>query len=265
MQRTPLVIVVSTLLTVPFYGNASPAPGCADLNPPGNWTNLFAGYFGFWMDDGLTYRIRQTWTSNYGPDNTGQWDLLQVYNGSQISLSNAPGAPWYSATDTNLSFEIDLPALWVKSGSRTGPSTNTYMEMEVSAHAGRFIFLATYVGTPAITNVPETPDTIAYILKSAPLSSARFCLAYLPDDPGFPTNARPRVSIRGLPLGAPQVELFWNSLSNGLYQVQFRPDLDSGDWADLGSPILGTGTSQSAVDAITPDAAQRFYRVLEFP
>lgn len=265
MQKTPLIIVVCTLLTVPFSGSARPAPGCADLNPPGTWTNLLSGDCGFWMDDGLTYRIHQTW-GGYAPDSTGQWDLIQLYNGSRISLSNAPSAPWYSATDTNLSFEIDVPELWVKSRTRSDPSTtNAYVEMEVSGHAGRFIFLATYAGFPAITNVPEAECCLPYTLKSGPLSSARFCLAYLPDDPGFPTNARPRISIRSLPLAPPQVELRWNSSSNGLYQVQFRPDLDNGDWTDWGSPLSGTGSSWSALDTITPDAAQRFYRVLEFP
>lgn len=265
MQKTPLIIVVITLLTVPFFGSAGPAPGCADLNPPGTWTNKLSGDCGFWMDDGLTFRIRQTW-GGYWPDSPGQWDLIQLYYKSQISLSNAPGAPWYSASDTNVSFEIELPALWVKSrtlGDST--TTNSYLEMEVSAHADRFTFLATFVGTPAVTNVPESPEELPYILKSGPLSSARICLAYLPGDPGFPTNGRPRVSIRGRPLGPPQVELRWNSLSNGLYQVQSRPDFDSGDWTDLGSPLIGTGTNRSVVDTITPDAAQRFYRVLEFP
>lgn len=265
MQKTPLIIVVCTLLTVPFFGSAGPAPGCADLNAPGTWTNKLYGVCSFWMGDGLTYQVWSGW-GGYETDSTGRWDSIQLYYGSQISLSNAPGAPWYSANDTNLSFEIDLPVLWVKSRTLSAPSTtNAYVEMEVSAHAGRFIFLATYAGFPAITNVPETDCCLPYTLMSGPLSSARFCLAYLPDDTGFPTNARPRVSIRGLPLGPPQVELRWNSLSNGLYQVQVRPDLDSGDWADLGYPLIGTGMNWSAVDTITPDAAQRFYRVLEFP
>lgn len=266
MKRSPLAIVVGILLTLPFLGGAAPTPGGADLTPPGSWTNQFSWYCGFWMGDGLTYRIYQNWTANYGPDSTGQWDLIQLYNGSQLSLSNAPGAPWYSASDTNVSFEIDLPTLWVKSRSRSEPSsTNAFVEMEVSAHAGRFIFLATYAGTPAVTNVPETPDELPYISKSGSLSSARFCVGYLPDDPRFATNARPSVSIRGLPAGSPQVELRWNSLSNGLYQVQYRPDLNSGDWADLGSPLSGTGTSRAANDVSTSETAQRFYRVLEFP
>lgn len=181
-------------------------------------------------------------------------------------MSNAPGAPWYSASDTNLSFEIALPALWVKERISSDPATsNAYVEMEVSAHADRFIFLGTYAGTATITNVPETPETLPFTLLRAPLSSARFCLAYLPEDPGFPTNARPRVTIRSLPLDPPQVELRWNSLSNGLYQIQFRAELESGDWTDCASPLIGTGTNRTAVDTIMPDVAQRFYRVLEFP
>jgi hypothetical protein len=54
----------------------------------------------------------------------------------------------------------------------------------------------------------------------------------------------------------------WSAVSGMMYEVQYTTDLNSGDWIDLGCPILATGTTASASDIIGPDPA-RFYRVDE--
>jgi hypothetical protein len=86
MKKPLLIAVVSSLVVTSFFANASPAPGCADLTPPGGWTNLVRpfGDSGFWMGDGLTYQILPSWASYCVSDSTGQWDLIQEYNRTQI-------------------------------------------------------------------------------------------------------------------------------------------------------------------------------------
>lgn len=260
MKKTLLIILVSTLLAAPFYVSAAPAPGCADPTPAGTWKgrwfDAFPGYRSLLVGDGLTYVI---YGSGYEiwPDSTGQWDWLEPYSAS-ISLTNAPGTPWYSAGDTNVSFDFQT-SLLLKIRGPMIPSTNAadaYLEMELSAQDGRFIFLATYAGTPDTTYFPEDPEQLPRTEATAPLSWARLCIDSAEGDPTIP------LTIRGLLTPSLQVELCWTSVSNKLYQLQCCSDLSEQQWTNLGSPIACTGASHSAVDAVE---SQRFYRVLEFP
>lgn len=261
MKKTLLIIVVSTLLTVPFFGSAAPAPGCADPIPAGIWYGEWRlGGDGGWsqirVTDGLTYMIVGQ-CSGWWPDSTGQWNWIEPYSAG-ICLTNAPGTPWYSAGDTNVSFDFHTSLLLKIRGPQI-PSTNAadaYLEMELSAQDGRIVFLATYAGTPSVTNVAEDPISLPYTIATAPLSWARLCIGSAEGDPTIP------LSIRALLTPSSQVELSWSSVSNKLYQLQCCSDLSEAQWTNLGSPIAGTGASHRAVDAVE---SQRFYRVLEFP
>lgn len=59
-----------------------------------------------------------------------------------------------------------------------------------------------------------------------------------------------------------QVELFWLSRSNRLYQIQYRSDLTTNMWADLGTPLLGTGSTNALYDGVLIGQPQRFYRIV---
>jgi hypothetical protein len=241
VQRTLLIIFACTVLAAPFFVSASPAPGCADSTSPGSWTET-RSEFGDWersldLCDGLTYRIQ----------------------GSYAYLTNALGTPWYSAADTNISFEIYLTSLVVTTRSPGDPSTNGgYMEVELAAYGPQFLYLATYAGFPSVTYVPEDPETGcgAYWVTNAPLSWARICVGSADGNQGVPLN------IRGPLTTNSQVELAWTSVSNGLYQLQCCSDLAPNLWTNWGSPIPGTGASHRVLDVIY--AQQRFYRILEF-
>jgi Concanavalin A-like lectin/glucanases superfamily len=67
----------------------------------------------------------------------------------------------------------------------------------------------------------------------------------------------PTASIR-----VSQVEVCWNSVSNLLYQVQYRSDLTTNQWANFGPPVAGTGYD-CVTDAVS--AETRFYRVILLP
>ncbi len=60
------------------------------------------------------------------------------------------------------------------------------------------------------------------------------------------------------------VDVCWNSLSNLTYQVQYRSDLTTNQWVNLGSPVPGTGTDMCITDTIK-DQPKKFYRVVETP
>jgi sugar lactone lactonase YvrE len=61
------------------------------------------------------------------------------------------------------------------------------------------------------------------------------------------------------------VDICWNSQSNKNYQVQYRSDLTTNDWVNLGGSVAGTGTVNCITDPLAPGQPQRFYRVVEAP
>lgn len=62
-----------------------------------------------------------------------------------------------------------------------------------------------------------------------------------------------------------EVEVCWNAESNRIYQAQYRSELTTNLWTDLGSPVPGNGSTNCLVDKVASGQAQRFYRVLTRP
>ena len=60
------------------------------------------------------------------------------------------------------------------------------------------------------------------------------------------------------------VKLTWLALPSRSYQLQFTTNLAQPNWRDAGTPLLATGTTATAADAVGSDR-QRFYRVALFP
>jgi hypothetical protein len=70
----------------------------------------------------------------------------------------------------------------------------------------------------------------------------------------------PRLAIR-----FSQVELSWNTISQTTYQVQYRSELTTNLWTDLGASIIGDGQNKIFTDAIAPGQPRRFYQVVTRP
>ena len=58
------------------------------------------------------------------------------------------------------------------------------------------------------------------------------------------------------------VEIGWNSFSGVTYQVQYSTNFLSTNWFDLGTQIVGNGTTNFVFDSIR-ETDMRFYRVIE--
>ncbi len=56
------------------------------------------------------------------------------------------------------------------------------------------------------------------------------------------------------------LSLTWNAKTGQSYQVQYRNDLTTTGWLNLGSPIAATEDAAGVRDPLTN--AQRFYRVI---
>jgi len=60
------------------------------------------------------------------------------------------------------------------------------------------------------------------------------------------------------------VSLSWTALPGPRYQLQYRTNLSSGSWSNLGPSVLGTNTTMSFTDIVT-NSPVRFYRVVTTP
>ena len=58
------------------------------------------------------------------------------------------------------------------------------------------------------------------------------------------------------------VDLCWDSATNGLYQLQYRTNLTTSPWFNIGIPIRGTGLEMCTPIDMPAGQAGKFYRVL---
>ena len=72
-----------------------------------------------------------------------------------------------------------------------------------------------------------------------------------------------RLSIRCSQADCSQVELCWLSCTNRMYQIQFRSNLATNQWADLLSAIPGDGARKYVTNAVAADQPVRFYRIVQ--
>jgi hypothetical protein len=127
---------------------------------------------------------------------------------------------------------FDLSGTLVASATATTPTT-FWLPLEVSA--------------PRIARVRFTVDVDGGAIDNITFNT--------------PTNAAvPVMAIR-----VSEVELCWNSISNKMYQVQYRSELTTNAWTALGAPVQGNGSTNCVTDAVQLGQPQRLYRVEELP
>ena len=73
-------------------------------------------------------------------------------------------------------------------------------------------------------------------------------------------EVRPSASIR-----VSQVELCSPTVTNVVYQLQYRSSLTTNAWVNLGSQIAGTGSNICVTDAVAAGQPRRFYRFITVP
>ena len=61
-----------------------------------------------------------------------------------------------------------------------------------------------------------------------------------------------------------RIELTWSAAPGQTFQLQYKSNLASANWTNLGSPVTATGGTMSATDTPGPDQ-HRFYRVIVQP
>ena len=116
---------------------------------------------------------------------------------------------------------------------RTGTGTGVAQQFVVPSGAKR-LFLGTQDGCPWLDNGGSFQINVHPSQDLSPFASIRFS----------------------------QVEICWDSLSNGTYQVQYSTNLSSSNWFDLGAAVSGSGAIICTNDSILSGQTLRFYRVI---
>jgi hypothetical protein len=70
----------------------------------------------------------------------------------------------------------------------------------------------------------------------------------------------PRLSVR-----VSQVELCWPTVTNVVYQIQYRTGLSTNTWVNLGTQMVGIGSTICVTNAVTAGLSPRLYRVVTVP
>jgi hypothetical protein len=59
--------------------------------------------------------------------------------------------------------------------------------------------------------------------------------------------------------------ILWSASPGRTYQVQFKDDLNHGEWTDLAGLVTAHGSTASAVDPFNGTTAQKYYRITLVP
>ncbi len=115
--------------------------------------------------------------------------------------------------------------------------------------------------TPDLAQVPGSYlfETVVSDSAVSPISSTNSFLVQVLPEPAADVPV-----ILSLSLTTETATITWKSLANRTYRLQYRADLNSGDWLDESPDVVGTGTT--TVSAVyRGEALHRFYRVILLP
>jgi len=101
-----------------------------------------------------------------------------------------------------------------------------------------------------------------YLITPSGLTSANYAISFNPGTLTI-TAAQVPVILSLTTAGTAQVVITWNAVSNVTYRVQYKLDLNTTDWTQLGGDVTASDNTASSVDVRTTN--NRFYRVQELP
>ena len=165
--------------------------------------------------------------------------LAGVFVGPSEPLDPAPARLTFS--DATIGFESLAPALcqgFFIGDGLTGTGTGDLQKFYVPTGASR-LYLGIY-DSYGWTGLP----------------------GYYDDNGGqFDVTVAPSV-VHQLSIRVSQVELCWDTVTNEIYQLQYRSTLTTNNWLPLGGTVVGNGSRFCTNDAVLLGQAQRFYQLV---
>jgi hypothetical protein len=74
----------------------------------------------------------------------------------------------------------------------------------------------------------------------------------------------PAPFLTALPLPTNSVQLTWNSFTNGVYRLEYKPTLSDADWLVLTPGVTAANSSTTFSDSLGTNT-QRYYRIALLP
>jgi hypothetical protein len=145
-------------------------------------------------------------------------------------------APLWSFTNGGVIYSFDATSMTVVTQSST--------------------FLAIQgTGIAHITGYADTPGTWTFGAPPPPNSFSSSAAPNVTNVPAFQTLWRT----------SGRITFNWNTLVGQAYQVQYKSNLTSAVWTNLGSAITATGSTAIASDVLASTNSSRFYRIVLLP
>lgn len=209
-------------------------------SPPINGTIYFAGSYA--VNGPLTNATAFTNFSSVsvsggqaGPYTNAPFSTPVSYRPFTFNPPAAPVTPLWSFTNGGVIYSFDATSMTV-----------------VTQSASFLNILGT--GIAHITGYADTPGTWT-IAASTPSIFSSSAAVNLTNVPAFQTLWRTNGRIT----------FNWNTLVGQAYQVQYKSNLTSAIWTNLGSAITATGSTAIASDVLASTNSSRFYRIVLLP
>jgi photosystem II stability/assembly factor-like uncharacterized protein len=191
-------------------------------------------------------------------DNGSQ--MIPPHSGSYLAVlgqASSDGLCTISQTLTTSPGQPYLLSLWLDSTNVNGGIPNEFSV----AWNGSVLFDQVNIGSTGWTNLQfiVTATNSSTVLQFGEYNDAWYFglddVSVLP----IPPTVSQAVSVTNH-----QFQLSWNAVTGLVYQVQYKTNLLSTNWLNLGSPITATNSALTTTDATGPDP-QRFYRIMMSP
>lgn len=186
--------------------------------------------------------------------------MIPPHSGSYLALlgqASSDGLCTISQTLTTSPGQPYLLSLWFDSTSLNGGIPN---EFSVSWN-GNVLFDQANIGSTGWTNLQfiVTATNSSTVLQFGEYNDAWYF--GLDDISVLPI---PPTVFQAMPVTNNQFQFSWNAMTGLVYQVQYKTNLLSTNWLNLGGPVTASSTTLTTTNAIGPDR-QRFYRTMLFP
>ena len=211
---------------------------------------------GFEAGDFAYWNLVGTDAGGYNYVDDGTYTSLTPYSGTYFAALGESGSLAYlSQTLPTRAGQPYMLSFWLQCSDLGGGTTTPNQ------------FIAQWNGS-ALTNLVNAGvfdwTRMDYVVVAAGTSTVLEFASR--NDPG--TFALDDVSVMPLPLPSFQsvlntndaVHLTWSTVAGLAYQLEYKTNLTSANWINLGSPTNASGSTMSASDAILPGSG-RFYRV----
>lgn len=237
-QAQCAVLTGSIVFSATPGGQASGHGYVWDTRPEGIWLNLF-----------IAASTTNGFVNLNGPDNSHASINILLHPGTNsFRLSPESIAPMpYSFYGVNLFLDGHI-----------------LPDISAKGSVGTSVFTTNAASAPAMDGTaPPASGRLEYYNGTETVTLTE-CSWNTSSGPGYITLVV-RPDVERLTISVSEVEVCWYSLTNVMYQMQYRSELTTNIWSSVGSPIPGTGDRLCIRQLVNAEEPKRFFSVIRLP